>query len=51
MVKIDGIDADSIQTDTNKLVASFQVDPNVDYKAKLTEFAKTNEHLAEFTVQ
>ena len=41
-----------IKTDPGNQVCSFRVtDPTLDYKAKLDEFAKTNTHLKEFTVQ
>jgi hypothetical protein len=48
--KIDGVV--DIQTDTTKQVCSFKLtNPDVDYKAKLAEFAETNSHLAGYTIQ
>ena len=41
-----------IQTDTSKQVCSFVVTkPDSDYKSKLEEFAKTNSHLEDYTIQ
>jgi len=47
---IDGVE--DIKTDPANLVCSFKVTkPDVDYKSKLAEFAKTNSHLAEYEIQ
>jgi len=49
LAKIDGIT--DIKTDTAKQVCSFVVtNPDLDYKAKLDEFAKTNSHLEDYSV-
>lgn len=49
LAKIDGIT--DIKTDTAKQVCSFVVTkPDLDYKAKLDEFAKTNSHLEDYSV-
>jgi copper chaperone CopZ len=48
--KIDGVT--DIETDISGRSCSFKVtDPDVDYNSKLAEFAKSNEHLAEYSVQ
>jgi len=48
--KIDGVV--DIETDPANLVCSFKVTkPDVEYQSKLAEFAKTNEHLAEYEIQ
>ena len=48
--KIDGVT--DIKTDTQNRVCSFKLtDPDVDYEAKLAEFAKTNDKLAEYEIQ
>lgn len=40
-----------IQTDTSKQLVTFRVtDPDLDYKARLEEFAKTNSHIEDYTV-
>lgn len=50
LTKIDGIT--DIQTDIGNQVCSFRVtNPTLDYKAKLTEYAKTNTHLKGFSIQ
>ncbi len=49
LAKIDGIT--DIKTDTAKQLCSFVVtNPDLDYKAKLDEFAKTNSHLEDYSV-
>lgn len=40
-----------IETDINERVCSFRVNKDVDYKARLAEFAKTNTHIAGYTIQ
>jgi len=48
-VKIDGVT--DIQTDPTNRTCSFKVtNPDVDYKEKLAEFAKTNTHLAGYEI-
>ena len=48
MAKIQGVS--EIKTDTSNTTCEFRVTKDVaDLKAKLDEFAKTNEHLAEWT--
>ncbi|MDP7302703.1 MAG: hypothetical protein QGG09_06355 [Pirellulaceae bacterium] len=50
MQKIDGVT--DIETDIAGRLCSFKVtDPDVDYNSKLAEYAKSNEHLAEYTIQ
>lgn len=50
LAKIDGIT--DIRTDTSKQVCSFVLTkPDVDYKSKLDEFAKTNSHLEDYSIQ
>jgi hypothetical protein len=45
--KVDGIV--DIETNTGDRTCSFKVtNPDLDYEAKLSELAETNEHLAEF---
>jgi hypothetical protein len=46
--KIEGV-AD-IQTDPTKAVASFKVKKGVEYKTKLEELAKNNQHLKDFEI-
>lgn len=49
MEKIDGVV--EINTDTANTTCSFKVTkPDVDYKSKLEEFAKTNSHLKGYTI-
>lgn len=49
MQKIDGVT--EIETDIAKRTCSFKLTkPDVDYQAKLTEFAKTNTKLAGYEV-
>ena len=49
-MKIDGIT--DIETDAANRVCSFKVTKvDVDYQGQLAEFAKTNSHLAEYTIQ
>ena len=48
--KIDGIV--DIQTNVPERICSFKItEPDVDYKSKLAEFAKSNEHLAGYEIQ
>jgi hypothetical protein len=48
LAKIEGVS--EIKTDTSATSCEFRVTKDVaDLKAKLDEFAKTNEHLAEWT--
>jgi len=48
--KIDGVT--DIKTDIAGRLCSFKVtDPNVDYRSKLAEYAKSNEHLADYEIQ
>lgn len=48
--KIDGVT--DIQTDIDGRTCSFKLTkPDVDYKAKLEEFAKSNSHLAGYEIQ
>jgi hypothetical protein len=48
--KIEGVE--NIETDTANRVASFTLTkPDVDYKAKLEEYAKTNTHLKDYEIQ
>ena len=50
MEKIDGVA--EIETDIANRVCSFKLTkPDVDFKAKLVEFAKTNQHLAGYVIQ
>jgi hypothetical protein len=50
MEKIEGVT--NIETDTTNRVCSFTVTkPDVDYLSKLEEYAKTNTHLAGYTVK
>ena len=50
MEKIDGVT--DIQTDPAKQVCTFKVTkPDVDYRAKLAEFAANNSHLAGYEIQ
>ena len=49
LTKIDGVT--DIQTDTSKQICTFRLTkPEVDYKAKLEEFAKTNSHIEDYTI-
>jgi hypothetical protein len=43
--------ATEIETDIQARKCSFRVDPSVDYQTKLAEFAKTNTHLAGYTME
>ena len=49
MAKIETVS--DIETDTEKLVCSFRIGKDVDYKSRLEEFAKTNEHIEGFSIQ
>jgi hypothetical protein len=50
LAKIDGVT--DIQTDISGRLCSFKVtDPGVDYESKLAEYAKTNDHLADYEIQ
>ena len=49
MAKIDGVS--DIQTDIPGRSCRFKVKPDVDYQAKLDEFAKSNDKLAGFEIQ
>jgi hypothetical protein len=40
-----------IETDINERVCSFRVGKDVDYKSRLEEFAKTNEHIEGYSIQ
>jgi hypothetical protein len=43
--------ASDIETDIGQRQCSFKVAPTVDWKAKLVEFAKSNTHLAGYTIR
>ena len=50
MEKIEGIT--EIKTDIDKTICSFKVPAdNTEYLEKLAEYAKTNEHLADYEIQ
>ena len=50
MAKIEGVM--DIETDTVGRTCSFRLEqPDVDYETQLTEFAESNPHLAEFSIQ
>lgn len=48
MKKLEGVS--DIECDTKNRVATFKV-TDKEYETKLAEFAKTNSHLADFTIQ
>ena len=49
MEKIDGVI--EIEADVPGRTCTFKVKPDVDYKTKLAEFAKTNAELAGYEIQ
>jgi copper chaperone CopZ len=49
LVKIDGVI--EIEADVPSQTCTFKVKPEVDYKTRLAEFAKTNSKLAGYEIQ
>jgi hypothetical protein len=50
LTKIEGIT--DIRTDTAGRTCSFRLtNPDVDYRSQIAEFAKSNHHLAEYSIQ